>query len=136
MAAVDAFGTVWAMDPAGGSTYVNVADVTEIGVLDISAETIESTVHGSPGGWRTFIGGLKDGGELSMSINYDPALHGTIFSAIGVDGVTHRITLPDAGAAVVTFVGIVTGLSVGAPMDDKLTGDVTIKVSGPPVITP
>lgn len=136
MAAVDAFGTVWAFDPAGGAVYVDVADVTEIGVLDVSAETIETTVHGSAGGWRTFIGGLKDGGELSMSINYDPALHGTIFSAIGVDGVTHEITLADAGAAVITFTGIITGLSVGAPMDDKMTGDVSIKVSGAPVITP
>ncbi len=136
MAAVDAFGTVWAMDPAGGSAYVDVANVTEIGVLDASAETIESTVHGSAGGWRTFIGGLKDGGELSMNINYDPASHGTIFTALGEDDVTHEITLTDAGAAVVTFTGVVTGLSVGAPMDDKLTGSVTIKVSGAPVITP
>jgi hypothetical protein len=134
MAAVDAFGTVWAMDPAAGVTYVDVADVTEIGVLDVTSETIETTVHGNPSGWRTFIGGLKDGGELKMSINYDPANHGTIFTAIG-ETTTHEITLTDAGGAIVTFGGIITGLAVGAPMDDKLTGDVTIKVSGPPVIT-
>lgn len=136
MAAVDAFGTVWAFDPAGGTAYVDVADVTEIGVLDVSAETIEATVHGSPGGWREFIGGLKDGGELSMSINYDPALHGTIFDNVGVDGVAHLITLPDAGAATVAFGGIITGLSVSAPMDEKLSAEVTIKVTGAPVITP
>jgi predicted secreted protein len=135
MAAVDAFGTVWAMDPAGGITYTDVADVTEIGVLDLSAETIETTVHGSASGFRTFIGGLKDGGELKMSINYDPANHGTIFTALGED-TSHEITLTDAGAAIITFDGIVTGLSVGAPMDDKLTGEVTIKVTGVPVITP
>ncbi len=136
MAAVDAFGTVWAMDPAGGTNYTDVADVTEIGVLDISAETIESTVHGSAGGWRTFIGGLKDAGELKMSINYDPAVHGTILSNIAKDGVAHEITLTDAGAATVTFDGIITGLSVGAPMDDKLSGEVTIKISGAVTVTP
>lgn len=136
MAAVDAFGTTWGMDPAGGVTYTTVADVTEIGVLDISADTIESTVHGSASGYRTFIGGLKDGGELKMSINYDPAVHGAIFTAIGADGYTHLITLVDAGAATVAFKGIVTGLSVGAPMDDKMTGEVTVKVTGVPVITP
>lgn len=136
MAAVDAFGTTWAMDPAGGTSYTDVADVTEIGVLDISAETIESTVHGSAGGWRTFIGGLKDAGELKMSINYDPAVHGTILTNIGVDNVAHEITLTDAGAAVITFDGILTGLSVGAPMDDKLTGEVTIKISGAVTVTP
>lgn len=136
MAAVDAFGTTWAMDPAGGTAYTEVADVTEIGVLETSAETIETTVHGSAGGWRTFIGGLKDGGELKMSINYDPALHGAIFTALGEDGYSHEITLTDSGAATVVFDGIVTGLSVGAPMDDKLSGEVTIKVTGAPVITP
>lgn len=135
MAAVDAFGTVWAMSTDGGSTYTDVADVTEIGVLDVKADTIESTVHGSAGGWRTFIGGLKDGGELSMSINYDPANHGTIFAEIGED-TGHELTLTDEGDATVVFDGIITGLSVGAPMDDKLTGSVTIKVSGAPVITP
>lgn len=136
MAGVDAFGTVWAFDPAGGTAFTDVADVTEIGVLDVSAETIEVTSHDSAGGWREFIGGLKDGGSLSMSVNYDPALHGTIFSNIGVDGVAHQITLTDAGAAVVTFDGIITALSVGAPMDDKLAADVTIKVTGAPTITP
>lgn len=136
MAAVDAFGTVWAMDPTGATSYTDVADVTEISVLDISVDTIESTVHGSAGQWRTYITGMKDAGELKMSINYDPAVHGTILSAIGTDGISHEITLPDAGAAVVTFKGIITGFSVGAPMDDKLSGEVTIKVSGAPTVTP
>lgn len=134
MAGVDAFGTVWAMDPAAGVTYVDVADVTEIGVLDMKADTIETTVHGSPGQWRTFIGGMKDGGELKMSINYDPAVHGTIMTAIGADS-THELTLTDAGAATVVFDGIITAFSVGAPMDDKLTAEVSIKVSGQPVVT-
>jgi hypothetical protein len=29
--------------------------------------------HDSTGQWREFIGGMKDAGELSMDINYDPA---------------------------------------------------------------
>lgn len=136
MAGVDAFGTVWAMDPAGGASYVDVAEVTEIGILDAKADTIDVSSHGSTGQWREFIGGMKDGGELKMSVNYDPALHATIWANLGVDGVTHEITLTDSGAAVVTFVGIITGLSLGAPMDDKLAAEVSIKVSGAPVITP
>lgn len=136
MSAVDAFGTVWAISTDGGTVYTPVADVSDIGVLDVKADTIETTVHSSAGQWRTFVGGLKDGGELKMSINYDPALHGTIYANIAVDGIKHRITLPDAGAAVVDFNAIITGFSVGAPFDDKLSGDVTIKLSGAPVVTP
>ena len=136
MAGVDAFGTQWSMDPAGGTAYVDVAEVTSVDVLDISADTIDVSSHDSANQWREFVGGMKDGGELSMEINYDPALHGTILSNIGGDPVAHRITLTDAGAAVVTFDGVLTGLKASAPFDDKLSGTVTIKVSGEPVITP
>lgn len=136
MAGVDAFGTTWSTSTDAGVTWVTVASVTEVGVLDASAETIDTTAHDSANGWRTFIGGVKDGGELKMNINYDPAVHGAIFALLGADGIEHKILLPDAGAATVEFDGIVTGFSAGAPFDDKLSGEVTIKVSGAPVVTP
>lgn len=136
MAGVSAFGTVWAVSNDAGVTYTSVADVTEVSVLDSSADTIDTTAHDTADGWRTFIGGVKDPGELKMSLNYDPAVHGDIFDLLGEDGIKHKITLADAGAAVVTFEGIVTGFSVGAPYDDKMSGEVTIKVSGKPTVTP
>jgi predicted secreted protein len=136
MAGIDAFGTTWAMATGGGTSYTNLADVTSIDVLDVKADTIDVTAHDSASGWREFIGGLKDAGELSMDINYDPAAHGTIFSNIGSDAVSHKITLPDAGAAVVTFDGIITGMKAQAPYDDKLSATVTVKVTGAPTITP
>jgi hypothetical protein len=71
-----------------------------------------------------------------MDVNYDPGSHGTIFDNIGGDPIAQKITLADAGAAVVTFDGIITGFQASAPYDDKLSGSVTVKLSGPPVITP
>lgn len=136
MAAVDAFGTVWAVSTDGGGIYTPVADVTEVGFLDAKVDTIETTVHSSAGQWRTFMGGMKDGGELKMSVNYDPALHGTIWATLGADNTKHRVTLPDAGAATVEFNGVVTGFSSSAPFDDMLSADITIKVTGAPVVTP
>lgn len=136
MAGVDAFGTTWSTSDDSGVTWDPVANVTEVGVLDASAETIDTTAHDTANGWRTYIGGVKDGGELKMSVNYDPAIHGAIFDLLGDDGIKHKVTLPDAGAAEIVFSGIVTGFSVGAPFDDKLSGEVTVKVTGVPVITP
>lgn len=135
MAGVDAFGTTWSVSN-DGVHYVDVADVTEVGVLDASAETIDVTSHDSDDGWREFVGGVKDAGELKMNINYDPSVHGAIFALLGEDGVSHKVTLTDSGAAVVDFDGIVTGFSVGAPYDDKLSGEVTVKVTGKPTVTP
>lgn len=136
MAASDAFGTQWSISTDGGSTFTDVADVTSVGVLDVKVDTIETSSHDSAEQWRTFVGGMKDGGELKMDINYDPGSHGTIFSNVGGDPIKHKIVLTDAGAAVVTFDGVITGFSADAPFDDKLAGSVTIKVSGAPTITP
>lgn len=134
MAGVDAFGTAWAMHD-GATTYVDVAEVTSISVLDISVDSIDVSSHDSPSQWREFVAGMKDGGELSMEINYDPALHGAIYSALGSER-NHRITLTDSGAATVTFAGFITGFTADAPFDDKLAASVSIKVSGAVTITP
>ena len=131
---VDAFGTVLSFSTDGGTVYNPVANVTEVGVLDVSVDTLETTTHGSAGQWRTFVSGLKDGGELRMSINYDPTTHNEIYSEIGQDDTKFRVSLPDTGAATVSFDGVITGWSSSAPMDDLLTAEITIKVSGAPVI--
>lgn len=134
MAGIDAFGTAWAMHD-GVSTFVDVGEVTNIDVLDIDVDDIDVSSHDSPGQWREYVAGMKDGGELSMEVNYDPALHGTILSALATER-QHRITLPDAGAAQVEFDGYVKGFSAGAPHDDKLSGTITLKVTGPVTVTP
>lgn len=137
MAGIDAFGTEWQIGDGGGpEVFTAVADVTNIGVLDAQAETLDVSSHDSAGQWREFVGGMKDAGELSMELNYDPAVHGTIFDLLGGPETNMKIVLPDAGAAEVDFAAIVTGFEAGAPFDDKLTASVTLKLSGAVVITP
>jgi predicted secreted protein len=136
MSGIDAFGTKWSISTDNGVTFTDVADVTQVGVLDVKVDTIETSSHDSADQWRTFVGGMKDGGELKMEVNYDPAAHGTIFSNLGGAPIDQKVTLSDAGAAVVAFNGIITGFQAQAPYDDKLSASVTIKVSGAPVITP
>jgi predicted secreted protein len=135
MAGIDAFGTIWAVEFTP-PTFTTIADVTSIDVLDIEVDTIDVSSHSSVGQWREFVAGMKDAGELSMEINYDPAVHGTIFAEIGAAAKRHKITLPDSGAATVEFNAIVTGFTTGAPYDDKLTGTITLKVTGAITITP
>lgn len=134
MAGIDAFGTQWAMHD-GAATFVDVAEVTNIDLLDIDVDDIDVSSHDSPSGWREFVAGMKDGGELSMEINYDPALHGTLISAVGVER-QHRFTLPDAGAAQIEFDGYISGFQAGAPYDDKLSATCSVKVSGAVTVTP
>lgn len=137
MAGIDAFGTTWGLGNGDGppETFTTVADVTSIDVLDVDVDDIDMTTHSSTDGWKEFEAGLKDGGELSMEVNYDPSLHGTLFSSIGTTK-NMLITLTDSGAATVAFAGYIKGMKAQAPYDDKLSATVTVKVSGAPVITP
>lgn len=134
MAGIDAFGTEWSMHD-GATTYVAVAEVTSIDVLDVSVDSYDVSSHDSAGQWREFVAGMKDAGELTMEINYDPSVHGAIWSALGSER-NHRITLTDSGAAVVSFAAIVSGISAQAPYDDKLSASVSLKVTGAVTITP
>lgn len=135
MAAIDAFGTIWAVEFTA-SSFTEIGEVTNISLLDISVDTIDGSSHDSPGQWREFVAGMKDGGELSMDVNYDPALHDEIYAEVGGAVKGHRFTLPDAGAATVEFDAIVTGFSAEAPYDDKLSASITLKVTGAVTITP
>lgn len=136
MAGIDAFGTKWSFSTDGGTTFTDVADVTNIDALNIKADTQDVSSHDSPDQYREKIGGMKDGGSLSMEVNYDPTLHAAILTNIGGTPIKHKVTLTDADASVVAFDGIINGLQAKAPFDGKLAGTVTIEVSGKPVITP
>ncbi len=137
MAGVDAFGTTLGMGNADGppETFTAVADITSIDVLDVSVDNIDMTTHGSTGGWREFEASLKDGGEISADINYDPSIHGTLWSALGTEK-NWQITLTDSGAATVTFAAFINGFKATAPYDDKLGATITLKVTGAVTITP
>lgn len=137
MAGIDAFGTTLEID-VGDDAFATALDALElvsVDIFDVSVDDYDVTTHSSPGQWREFIGGLKDGGTLTGTVRYDPAIHAAILTNIKT---THdmRITLPDAGAATIVFPGYINSLTSVAPHDGALEGEFGIKVAGPPVLTP
>jgi predicted secreted protein len=137
MAGIDGFGTTLEIDINDDLfvTGLTAGELTNIDILDVTVDDYDVTTHDSPGQWREYIGGLKDGGALSADLNFDPALHGAILDVVKE---THdvKITLPaDADDAEVTFSGYINAMSAAAPHDDKLEAEITIKVSGAPTLT-
>ena len=139
MSGRDGFGTQFKRATTiGGGTYEVIANVTNIGGPDRSRETIDVTSHDSTDGWMEFIGGLKDGGEISLDINYDPA-ETTHDLDDDFDDATPRgyqiVILPDTiDEHTWTISGIMTGLGDEFPYDDKMGRTMTIKVSGKPTL--
>jgi predicted secreted protein len=115
-------------------TFTDVANVVSITGPGISRATIDVTAHDSPNGYMEFLGGLRDGGEVSMEINWEPdndthqQLITDLDSSTPID---YRVEFP--GGATWTFDGILTGFEPSAPHDDKLSASVTFKVTGKPV---
>lgn len=122
-----ALGTTLAI----GST--TVGGLTSISGVDISADTIDVTTLDSTGGYREFIGGFKDGGEVSAD-GYLSDLgteEATLVAKVGADEEECVITF--SNGATWTFDGVLTGFSTSADLEDAIGFSLTLKVSGPPV---
>jgi predicted secreted protein len=140
MSGRDGFGTQFrrATTLAPGTVFETIADVTNIGGPERSRETIDVTSHNSPGQWMEFIGGLKDGGEISLDINYDPAELTHDLDDDFDDDVPRNyqiVILPDTeDEHTWSIKGIMTGLGDEFPYDDKMARTMTVKVSGKPTL--
>lgn len=127
---------------------MRVAEVTGITPPNISRETQDATHTESPGGYREFIAGLKDGGEVTTELNLVPDSASTalllgLFDLEGSAALTQcRIIFPDGDAdaspitaSVWAFSAICTGLTPEAPLAEKMAASATWKISGKPTLT-
>lgn len=126
---------------AKGTTFkvgtVSVGSLTSIGGLALSADPIEVTALDSVDGYREFIGGLKDGGEVSLSGQFDYSDTGqkALHTAFGSGAATScSIVFPAALSCSWSFNGIVVGLETNAELEDAVGFDCTIKVTGKPTL--
>tara|TARA_Y100000004_G_scaffold194468_1_gene259130 strand:+ start:258 stop:686 length:429 start_codon:yes stop_codon:yes gene_type:complete len=116
------------------SDFTEIGEITDITPPSITKDTIETTSHGSSQ-VKTYIGGLIDFGEVSVTVNYDPD-GATItkfrnLAKLAGDGGTDsdfKVEYPDSSTE--EFSGIVTGFEQSAPMDGVLSATFTIKVTG------
>jgi len=138
MAGLDAFGAVLERsDMDSNPTFTEIANVTSISGPSISRNVYDTTAHDSPDAYMEFIGGLKDGGELSFELNWDPenATHEALFSDLNdIVPRDYNLVLPQ-DIATFAMTAILTAFDVGLPVDDKLTASVTYKITGKPTLT-
>lgn len=139
MAGMDAFGTELRRGNDAGTVFTAIANVTSVSGPGLSRETIDVTAHDSPEQWMEFLGGLKDGGEVSLDINYNPGEPTHAFLQDDFDDTApraYRLVFPDDDQTTWSINGILTGYEPEAPYDDKLAASLTIKVSGKPTLAP
>jgi len=127
--------TSGAQNLTGGANdaFTTIAEVKSITGPNFSLETIDATHHQSPSGHREILPSFKSAGEVGFDLNFLPGVgtHQTLFTLWSNRTLRkYKIIYPDSGTTDWTFDAYVTGLSIGAPIDDILSASVTLMISG------
>ncbi len=133
MAGQKAVGTTFAFQKEGGQAIV-VGNLTNIGEVGADSDELDVTTLDSDGGYREFLQGFKDGGEVAMSgyylegKNQDEAIK--LFDS--GDKVTGVITFPSKST--MTFPCFVKSYKVGpAEVQGAVGFSFSVRVAGKPV---
>ena len=109
-------------------TSAFVAEVTDINGPGMTRESIDVSHQGTTDA-RIFIpADLFDAGEISFDIHFNPDTDPPI------DKILEEIVVTWPAGATWTFDGFSTGYEPSTPLEDKMVGTVTVKVSGNVVI--
>ena len=113
------------------SVYEDIAEVISISGPSMSRETIDVTNLDSTDGYREFIGSLRDGGSVSLELNFLRSTYDDFKTDFENDSLEdYEILLPDAENTSFNFQALVTELGMETPVDDKISVSVTMKISG------
>ena len=114
-----------------------VGGLTSIGGVSVSADSIDVTALDNSTGYREFVSGFKDGGEVPLSGFLDGSDQGQteLYTLLNSGAVEEcAITFPSAIGKTWTFDACVTAFTTSVDVDNAITFECTLKVSGKPVL--
>ena len=120
--------------------WADVAEVMSVDGPNPERDTYDTTTINTDGNYRTFIPGLKDGGEVSMEMNYTEDSYSEFkqdFDKENEDALLwYSVVFNDNDTETakncIVFQAMVTSVGSSVPTDDKVSSNVTLKVSGNP----
>lgn len=131
MMATRAVGTVMKFAPKGGEMVV-VGRLSSVGEIAPEAEALDVTTLDSADGYREYIQGFKDSGELEVSGFHEKGDAGqAALRAAFETGEIGQVEISFADGTVVTFAAFVKGHTVGAAEVDGAVGfGAVLRISG------
>lgn len=112
-----------------------IGGLKSIGGIEVSAETIDVTALDNTSGYREFLSAFKDAGEVSFSGFFDGEDQGQeeCYSLLNSGEVVNcAIVFPAKIGKTWTFNGCLTKFATNAELEDAVTFDGALKVSGKP----
>ncbi|KKM94532.1 hypothetical protein LCGC14_1197430 [marine sediment metagenome] len=112
-----------------GSTTGTVGNVISVTVGGRTRDMIDKSTMDSTSMFREFMAGMADEGEFTAEVNFDD---GAISVALNTafQAATSETWTIDFGTKTFAITGVISGLSVNDPFDDKITMSITIKATG------
>ena len=124
-------------DGGGPEVFTKIAQLTAVNWGGRALDPVDSTTMDVTDGYRTFIGGLLNGGQLSIEGVYDEADAGHAGLQSDMDAKTVRnfeLALPAPVSKTFTIAALITSLDKNAPLDGLVTFSATMQVSGKPTV--
>lgn len=122
-------------DGASVESFTAIANATNINISGRTVDEIDFTHLASTGGYREFRSGFKDAGEVQMTLHFDPTntTHTNLESLLNSGNVFNfEIDFTPVGwAQKMTGSGFVRGSDITINVDDPVSADVTVRVTGP-----
>ena len=128
-------GTVFKV--GSGASAKTVGGLTSIDGIKVSGDEVDVTALDNNTGYREFLQGFKDGGEVPLSGFLDGADEGQdeLYSLLDSGTVTPMaIIFPTAIGKTWSFNAFVKEFSTGVDIDGAITFDATVRVSGKPTL--
>lgn len=115
---------------SSSGAWEKLAQVKSITGPGMSRETLDTTTLDTTGGYRTFIAGLRDAGEISFAMNWYRDGYDLMKADFESDvEANYEIVLPDDEKTTLEFAGLVTAIPMTIP-EGVVEANVTIKISG------
>jgi len=117
--------------------FTAIAELTNIDGPGLTVPTVDATAHDMD--WAEHLGGIPDGGEVTIEGNYLPAsaTQGAttgLLSNVGAGAIDFKVIFPDTAATTWEFSALVTGFTPRGPVADKLSFSATLKLTGQPTL--
>ncbi len=129
--AIGSQGTEFRRWDSGTGTWEAISEIMSISGPSMTRTTIDTTTLDTTGGYMTFIGALRDPGGVTLNMNFDRDTYETMLTDFEDDSAQdYEIVLPDSDSTSFEFQALVTELPLTIPTNDKISVDVTLKISG------
>jgi len=128
--AILGYNSFFAIDDGLG-TFDTIAEIFEISPPNQQTSDVDVTHMASPNKTREFIQGMVDPGEMSIGINWVPGdATDVILQALKTSGAVRSMKITWPNLVTWTFSGFIKGFEPSAPIDDKMTATITVRVTG------